>query len=438
MPRVTLSPPSIDFVVAVLRRHVGLIVACTAVTFTAVLGALVWAGPTYEVSASLLVKLGREMAPPTTVSNDALAVQTKRPEDIASETAIMQSPDLLAGVVAHFGEDFFLAEPVPRTAFQRVKAVLRAGVKRVKATGREALIALGLRRRLTPTEQVVVALQQALVVEPVRRSDIVQITLRTSDPEAGVQVVSTLIDLYLARHIAAFTTPRAREFFEQQADDFRRRLEETEQTRARFQLSNSAWDLGEQRRLLLAQQRELAGTRDATVADIARLETEIGETRKKLANLPRDLRVSLEQESKLEGLRARVATQGRQLGSVAAELRKLDGMNAELHRLDREIALLEQNYLLYSKHLEEARISKAMDQAEIANVALVAPPSSTMVPVRPRLAIWLVGSLMLGAGAPIALVFAREALRPTVRTREEIVEILDSPVLAALPDGRRA
>ena len=152
--------------------------------------------------------------------------------------------------------------------------------------------------------------------------------------------------------------------------------------------------------------------------------------------VPAGVPKSLEKEAQLEGIRARSAAQSRQLGAIAAQLEKLDGMDAEARRLDREIALLEQNYLLYSKHLEEARISKAMDDAEIANVTVIAPPASSMVPVKPRLAIWLVGSLVVGAGAPIALVFAREALRPTVRSREEIVEILDSPVLAALPDGR--
>ena len=90
----------------------------------------------------------------------------------------------------------------------------------------------------------------------------------------------------------------------------------------------------------------------------------------------------------------------------------------------------EANYLLYMRKQEEARISDALDESRIINVAVVEPVTVPVVPSRSR-------PLVLFLGFLAAIVFSlgvavvAEYLDPSLRTSEDINEFLDLPVLAS-------
>jgi uncharacterized protein involved in exopolysaccharide biosynthesis len=98
----------------------------------------------------------------------------------------------------------------------------------------------------------------------------------------------------------------------------------------------------------------------------------------------------------------------------------------------------EENYLLYLRKQEEARISEALDREHIVNVAIAQPantplvPTQTNMPLRFGLAAVLAGLLSLGTalGADYA---SRAFHRPT-----DIEGVLGVPTLAAYPkfDGQ--
>ena len=515
-PRVTWSPPSADHFLSTIGKHRLLIGSSTVLLGVAMLITLMFLSPRYEVSASLLFKLGRELKPPSTLTDASASVMTgRRPEDVTSEMEIMKSQFLLEKLVAYFGEDFFFGEPVPQTFFQRVKAIIRTTLKKIKETINTVAVYMGLTRPLTRSEQVIVALQQGLSIEPVQKSDVITVRLTTPDPEAGMQIVNKLIDFYLEQHIAAYKTPRAKKFFEEQTEIFQHRLAEAEKARTAIKGSHAVWSAEEQRRLVLDQQRQMGMTRATTLIEAARLQTEIAGLVKRTAALPRELRLSsttqrnplvdqlkarlmelegnrerlrtkyaddnravadvaheidevqralqreepvvtqsatsglnttlqdiekdlLNKPAALEGLQAQAVEQARQLEALEAQLRSIDTTDLELVQLEREITLLQQNYLLYAKNLEETRISEAMDLAEISNVSLIAPASSTVLPVWPRTRLLLIGGFLLGFGGAVAVAFILEALHPTVHSRNDIVDILGIPVLATIPESRVA
>jgi uncharacterized protein involved in exopolysaccharide biosynthesis len=499
-PRVTWSLPATDYVIAVLGKYWRFVASCTLLVVLAVVIALLILPTYYEVSASLLFKLGREVKPPATLAN-AGVVTGRRPEDITSEIEIMKSPALVEKLVAHFGEDFFLAELPPQTLFQRIKAVGRAVIRTAKMWIEEGLIFAGLSRRLTPTQKIVIALQSGLAIEPIPKTDVINVRLRTSDPEATIPIINKLIDLYLEQHIAAYRTPKAKEFFEEQMSTLRQGLATAEQKRAALKESLAAWEVAEQRRQLLSQQRQLSETQSTTMANVARLQAEISSLTKRLDPVPREMQLAnvtqrnphwdslktrlleiqanreqlrtkytddsrilsdltrqiaelqrtLEKEAPtvtqsvtsgpntlfqdvqkeliqkwamLEGLQAQTAEQDRQVATLVANLRKLDEADVEIQRLNREIALLETNYTLYAKSLEDARISEAMDLAEISNISIIAPASSNFVAVSPRKKLLFIGALLLGFGGSITVIFILESLQPTVHARDDAEKIL--------------
>jgi uncharacterized protein involved in exopolysaccharide biosynthesis len=98
----------------------------------------------------------------------------------------------------------------------------------------------------------------------------------------------------------------------------------------------------------------------------------------------------------------------------------------------------QENYLLYVKKREEARMGDALDEDGIVNVAIAEQPIVPALPVWPAAVVVLIGfvtALTSGAGTA----FAADYLDPALRTPEEVLTCLELPVLASLPKrtGRR-
>jgi polysaccharide biosynthesis protein PslE len=99
--------------------------------------------------------------------------------------------------------------------------------------------------------------------------------------------------------------------------------------------------------------------------------------------------------------------------------------------LGNEKAALE-NYLLYVKKQEEARMNDALDERGIVNVAIAEQP---VVPALPRWSAWTVvvvgfiASGIAGTGAS----FMADYLTTSFRDPDDVVTYLDAPVLASLP-----
>ena len=111
-----VSSIGVELILPTIVKTWRFIVASIVVALLSVYGAFLYYPPLYEVSTSLLLKLGREMDPPATASPTPGVA--KRQEDVASEIEILRSQYLLEEMVRHFGVDFFLAETPPQTRFQ--------------------------------------------------------------------------------------------------------------------------------------------------------------------------------------------------------------------------------------------------------------------------------------------------------------------------------
>jgi uncharacterized protein involved in exopolysaccharide biosynthesis len=94
----------------------------------------------------------------------------------------------------------------------------------------------------------------------------------------------------------------------------------------------------------------------------------------------------------------------------------------------------EDNYLLYVRKSEEARISNALDQRGILNVALAEQPVVPALPKRSPLGVALL-TLLLAGTFSFSTAFVLDFMDPTFRTPDELAGYLGTPVLAALPRG---
>lgn len=92
----------------------------------------------------------------------------------------------------------------------------------------------------------------------------------------------------------------------------------------------------------------------------------------------------------------------------------------------------EENYLLYLRKREEARMSDALDERRILNMAVAEQPT---VPVLPTGSPWLIVGLglMLGVFASTGMALTADYLDPSFHTPSEVFSALNVPLLGAVP-----
>ena len=513
-PIVTLKMPGMGRIVPVLIQRRKFIVTSTILVLLAMFCVLLILDPKYEVSTSVFIQFGREMTAPATVGDALVMPASKRPEDITSEIEIMKSRHLWTDLANHFGEDYFFGEPVADTFFQKVKRSARHAYRAVRAAMDRALVTLGFRRELTKLERVVMVLQSSVEIEPIRKSDVIEIRMRTTDPDAGEEVLAKFLELYQENHMEVHKTPKAKEFFQEESKLLLDRLHQSEIALANFKESQGVWFIPEQRNLLLNWAKEIRSQQVQMAVIVAGLDAEIEQlsaeaetmpaewlksredkrnpAREKLASILVDLEYQKQAQSKKfqddsrviidlqrqvndttvalqqmpeylvaskvtsqndqlikvqqtlltktserASLQAQLLEGNKQLLVIQQELDKLESFSVESRRRDREIARLEIDYSLYADNVEETRISEAMDLAKILNISIIALPSSSLRPVSPSLKLCFIGAIIVGLGGSIALIFIIDGLRPSVRSRQDVMDLLAVPVLARIPEDKR-
>lgn len=144
-------------------------------------------------------------------------------------------------------------------------------------------------------------------------------------------------------------------------------------------------------------------------------------------------RMELEKnEVEAKGLRARQADASTQIASLRARAVRMQSDSVDQHDLIRASKAEEENYLLYLRKLEEARIEDALDARRILNVAIVEPPSIPALPVHSILFYFLL-AFGVSVAFSILAAFTAEYFDSTIRSPEEARTLLEVPVLAWIP-----
>lgn len=131
-------------------------------------------------------------------------------------------------------------------------------------------------------------------------------------------------------------------------------------------------------------------------------------------------------------LKAKAASIRAIVGKYEADARNLEQKGIQQQDLLRKVKTEEENYLLYQHKREEARMTDALDQKRILNVAIAQPPIIPTLPTNTRWLVLLAGVLM-AIGVPVGLAFILEYTNSSFRTPSEVFSELNIPVLAAVP-----
>jgi uncharacterized protein involved in exopolysaccharide biosynthesis len=140
-------------------------------------------------------------------------------------------------------------------------------------------------------------------------------------------------------------------------------------------------------------------------------------------------------KSELASLEARAKSGSEQLKEYKETASRLEQQETLQQRLSRAIKTAEENYQLYQRKAEEARIADALDRKRIVNVA-IAEPATAPRPSSPlRLYVLLMAGL-LATMVSLAFAYIADYFDPTFRTPDEVEAFMNLPVLATIPKGR--
>lgn len=135
-------------------------------------------------------------------------------------------------------------------------------------------------------------------------------------------------------------------------------------------------------------------------------------------------------EANLKGINRQEKALQQELGRYEGEFRKLPEAERELGRLLRVTKVNADIYTFLLQKHEEARITKA---ATISNISVVDPAIIPGTPIKPQkqknLLLGLLVGLMLGAG----IAFLVEYLDDTLKGGEEARRVIGAPLLAVIP-----
>jgi polysaccharide biosynthesis transport protein len=477
-----------DMLAPLFRHRRIVLVSFCCVFLAATVVAWAWAARYYVAKMQVVVEQDRSEPAITSVASAAVVNKAVTTDQLSSEIALLQGPDILRAVVATCGlaaddgsfSDVFL----PRDP---------------------------QRRQAIKVESAAIGLGKSISVEQEKTSDVINVKYgKTGNPETPACVLQTLGKLYLEKHLQLQRPAGSSDFFAQETEKYKQALADSEAKLSQFSRTEGVaapeilrTDMAGQ---VATSQAALYTAQQAIAADMKRIENikeqlkstparsstaessvaaallmenlqttllasqlrrsqllmkydasyplvteadqEIAQTQEAISNAQKAKYVNqtTDRDPTFELLREDEAKTEADLASqkatAGALVNTIKGMRAQTVELDqdavKESALVreakadEGNYLLYLNKREQERTSDALDLKRIANVAIAVP---AVVPVLPAHSPWLIMflGLVMSVFVAIAVAFVAEYLDPSFRTPEEVMDTLHMPVLATMP-----
>jgi uncharacterized protein involved in exopolysaccharide biosynthesis len=247
-----------DLAIVLFRRRKVFV----SVAITVLVGSILYAvfGTSYEASMKILVRRGRAEAPVSAGENAPLDLTriAVTDEELNSEVELLRDQDVLRKVVEETGaggRDWFHFLRLTEGPAARIERATRRLAKKVN-------------------------------VYPVKKTNLIAIRYRASDPESAETVLRSLAKAYVEKHTSVHRLAGESRFFEEQMNGARAELEQAQQELKWFSESHGSVAAALQRDLALQKLSEIDGSQRQTGIDLAETQTKIAALRNLLASLP--------------------------------------------------------------------------------------------------------------------------------------------------------
>ena len=233
-------------------RHKRAFILCFCGILAGSIAAMFMVPPTYESKAQILVK--RERVDPVVSAEKNNPMQVREDvteEEINSEANLITSEDVLR------------------------KAVLDSDLQDKKGT--LSFLSLGASQE-AKIAKAIDRLRSHLIVEPLKKTDVIQLTYSAHDPHYAAQVLNNLVNAYVEKHVAIHRPAGQLEFFDEETNRYKHELDQAESQLKNFSQGQGGVAPQVSRDITLQKLNEFAASLESTRAEMAA-------TEKKIANL---------------------------------------------------------------------------------------------------------------------------------------------------------
>ena len=236
-----------DFLHVIFKRKKQILLFFAVTVCTVVIGTFV-IKPVYEAKAQILVKMGREnlYIPPN--STNSQIINFNRDNQINSEIELLKSRSLAENVIKSLG---------PETIYKNLDH-----------------------------KDTVLTFQKSLSVEGIKKSDVIAVSFKHKDPKMAAKIVNTLANAYFVEHLLVHKNPQSYNFFEDQSQVLKTKLEQSEAALETFKKQNRVTALDEQQKLLLKHIADLNAELNRTLSQEAETRNRILQIRQQLDKTP--------------------------------------------------------------------------------------------------------------------------------------------------------
>ena len=212
------SPTPRDLLAPIFRWRRLVVVSFSGILLGAVLSGILLPKE-YDAQMKILVR--RERIDPVVTPDRDSQPQFRnevREEELNSEVELLKSRDLLEEVVTTCG----LHESSNESIWARILSVFEP--RQMLSEGEKDIRVPQAARRL----------EKALQAKPIKKTNLIKVSYKSTDPQLAARVLRTLASLYMDKHLTVHRPPGAFDFFQQQTERYREQLVAAEKRLAEF------------------------------------------------------------------------------------------------------------------------------------------------------------------------------------------------------------
>ncbi|MDQ7747030.1 GumC family protein [Hydrogenophaga pseudoflava] len=332
------------------------------------------------------------------------------------------------------------------------------------------------------------AFSDSVNIEPLRSSRLVEVQVTNKDSELAARIANQIAQTFIAMNLERKleSSAYARKFLEEQIQQTKAKLEESERVINQYAKRNEILDLGDQTSATTQNYVDFSTALAKAEQDRIKAEAQYEEVRSRPESAPRVLdnlaiQAYKEQRAKLEAEYARNLTvfkpnfpamqqaksqidelqrridaevetilasiKGQyesakkqeallraRVGASREAVQTVQDRSVDLNLLKRE---LDTNRQVYDSLLQRLREVSVTGGLNTNNISVVDPAEPSLLPVRPRPVINLSVGLMLGLLVGVLAAILREQMDDSVKHEDEVERLFALPMLGWIPVTRR-
>ncbi len=218
---------------------------------------------------------------------------------------------------------------------------------------------------------------------------------------------------------------------------------------SKLEASDATWSGMRQQiyELELAEQ-SLAANHADTHPKLKQIRTQLVGAREILAKLdservdesttPNPVKIALHQElqrqqTRVAGLTSMIEMKTAQVDEMQKQINKLHEDERELTQIDRDVRVMESTLQMMREKLEEARVIQGLQEEKISNIHVFQPATFVERASSPNKKVLASGFMFFGLLSGFALCLIRQGSSTTLRTKEDVENALNCPVVSNIP-----